>query len=135
MGRPAPAFAGVDLDGHLRALGDDRGHPVLVNFWASWCDPCRREFPLFAAALAAHRDLRVLGVVSNDTRRGAKDFARSFHARWPSVVDANGAIGRAYLAGQGLPVTFLIGSDGVLRARHTGELRPADIDALLSAAA
>jgi len=138
VGRPAPAFTSTDLDGHPVRLADFAGKRVLLNFWASWCVPCRKEFPVLRAAVAAHPDdLRVLGVVFNDGTTPAAEFVRQQHATWPSVVDPRHQVADAYGVGAkpGIPVTVLIDGRGVVRTRHIGPLTDAaDVDRLLAGA-
>ncbi|MHB8670394.1 MAG: TlpA family protein disulfide reductase [Acidimicrobiales bacterium] len=136
VGRPAPDLAGTDLSGARVSLAAQRGHPVLVNFWASWCTPCRAEFPILADALVRHPGLVVLGVVERDDPGAARSFARERHAGWPSLFDGStepGPAARAFDLRQFLPATYAVGSDGVLRARHLGELTPSDVEGLLAA--
>ena len=127
----APAFRTVDLQGHPVNLADYRGKAVLLNFWASWCIPCRREFPLLRAANG--HGVSVLGVVFQDTRAAAASFMRDQGATWPGLQDPGGHIADAYHVGfrPGLPVSVLIDRDGRLSERHVGELRQADVDHLL----
>ncbi len=130
----APPIAGVDLDGRPVRLSDYRGKAVLVNFWASWCVPCRKEFPLL---MEVHGDeVTVLGVVFQDTSRAARNFVREQQAGWPSIVDPGGRISRAYGVGfrPGLPVTVAVDGRGVMVARHVGQLRREDLDHLVAAA-
>ena len=130
----APSFTTTDLDGKRVSLSGYRGKTVLLNFWASWCTPCRREFPLFREVLAARSDVVVLGVVFDDSRSAARDFMEDQHATWPGLVDANGRIARAYKARPGLPETWVIDRDGIVRGRRIGEAVGADIDELLTRA-
>jgi cytochrome c biogenesis protein CcmG, thiol:disulfide interchange protein DsbE len=101
---------------------------VVVNFWASWCVPCREEFPVIRDALAAHaRDgLVVFGVLFKDDPEPAKSFIASFGATWATVDDANGALATAY-AVVAPPQSYFIDRDGVLRAMQIGEMRPEDL--------
>lgn len=129
VGEPAPAFAGYDLDGRRVALADFRGRVVLLNFWASWCAPCRAEFPRLRAVHGERA--AVLGVLYDDRSEPARAFAQEHGATWPTVVDPQGRIAAAYSVGPGIPVTWLIDADGVVRARHHGELTDAEINRLL----
>jgi len=123
-GQTAPLFESMDLDGRRVALADYRGHPVVLNFWASWCVPCRTEFPLLKAMRSAHPDVVVLGVVFQDGEGSARDFLRSEGATWPGVRDPAGQIASAYgvRPKPGIPVSILIDGNGRVRARHLGPL-------------
>ena len=130
----APAFDTVDLDGGRVRLADYRGRPVLLNFWASWCVPCRAEFPLLKAVHG--EQLTVLGVVFEDTAENARSFMREQSATWPGLEDPGGRIADDYDVGfrPGLPVTVAIDRGGTLVDRHVGELRQEDLDRLVAAA-
>lgn len=111
-------------------LADFRGKVVLLNFWASWCAPCRKEFPRLAA-VHGRGDVVVLGVLFDDTKAAARRFVGEHGATWPTVVDPQHELSHAYRVGRGIPVTFLIDRDGVARARHAGELTTADLEELV----
>lgn len=131
IGREAPTFNAPTLDDgrlDLRAL---RGEPVLLNFWGSWCVPCRTEFPRLAALHAS--GVAVVGVLFKDQATPASAFVRDQRAAWPSVLDPNGELAAAY-AVTVAPVTFALDRNGVVRARHLGEVSEADLAALLSSA-
>jgi cytochrome c biogenesis protein CcmG, thiol:disulfide interchange protein DsbE len=121
-GRPAPLFESTDLQGRHVRLSADRGHPVLLNFWASWCQPCRQEFPIFAQLRTDQPDVAVLGVVFQDSDGSARQFMADHRATWPGVRDPQGQIAAAYgvQPKPGIPQTFLIDGSGRLVARHLG---------------
>ena len=125
---PAPAITGTTLDGKAFDLADYAGTPVVLNFWASWCHPCRQELPAIAAWAKAHPDVQVIGVDYEDDVADARTFAQSLDATWPMVVDADGRIGDAY-AVPGLPATFLIDAQGRIVDRILGEVTEASLDA------
>jgi cytochrome c biogenesis protein CcmG, thiol:disulfide interchange protein DsbE len=120
----APLFRTFDLDGHPVALTDYRGHRVVLNFWASWCEPCRQEFPLLRQLKAAHPDVVVLGVVFQDGDSPARAFLKSQAATWPGLRDPAGQIAAAYgvHAKPGIPISVLVGPDGTIRGRQVGPL-------------
>jgi thiol-disulfide isomerase/thioredoxin len=124
-GQTAPLFQSFDLDGHPVALKDLRGHRVILNFWASWCEPCRAEFPVLRQLVLEHPDVRLLGVVFQDTDGPARAFLRAEGATWPGVRDPAGQIASGYdvHSKPGIPVSVLIGPDGAVRARHLGPIQ------------
>lgn len=128
VGAPAPDFELRTLDGARVSLGQLRGRPVIVNFWASYCHPCRQEFPLLKQVLADHRDddLAVVGIVHQDIASDARAFVEDQRAQWPMGNDAEGTVARAYGV-RPIPQTFFIDRDGVVRARIFGEMSARDL--------
>jgi cytochrome c biogenesis protein CcmG/thiol:disulfide interchange protein DsbE len=124
VGTEAPLFVSTDLDGHSVALADYRGRRVLLNFWASWCVPCRAEFPILKKLEATDHDVVVLGVVFQDSAGSARSFLRAEGATWPGVLDPNGQVASAYgvHTKPGIPVSILIDPSGRIRGRHLGPL-------------
>ena len=128
-GRPAPPIVGETLDGERLSLADLRGSPVVVNFWGPSCVPCRDEFPLFKAKLEEHADdgLVILGVLMDDPPEPARDFVTAFDATWPTVIDPDEAIQKAYLT-LARPTSYFVDADGVLQSIQIGEVRDADFE-------
>ena len=128
-GQPAPAIAGTTLDGAPFDLASLRGRPVIVNFWGPSCVPCRDEFPLFKAKVAAHAGdgLAIVGVLMHDPPAPARDFIVAYGATWPTVDDPSGAIRTAYRVAA-RPQSYFIDRDGVLRAIQIGELTDAEFE-------
>jgi cytochrome c biogenesis protein CcmG/thiol:disulfide interchange protein DsbE len=120
-------------DGDIK-LVDFRGKPMLLNFFASWCEPCRDELPLLQRTAAKGR-AAVLGVLFRDSPSNARKFLHEIGVTLPAVED-DGGIARAYRVDfkPGLPMSFLISKDGVVLARHIGQLRSGDVDDLLKKA-
>jgi cytochrome c biogenesis protein CcmG/thiol:disulfide interchange protein DsbE len=121
LDQPAPEIDLATLDGARVRLSELRGRPVLVNFWATWCIPCRDEFPLMAEAYAAHAadGLEILGIVHDDTADGARAFAADMGATWPMLMDDEDAAWNDYI-GVGMPTSFFVDADGVIRAFSLG---------------
>ena len=125
---PASEFRLAGLDGGTVDLAAYRGRPLLVNFWASWCKPCAKEFPLLRATRERHRadGLEVIGVLAtSDSPAKARAFARRNGATWPVGIDKGAApAGETTVAYgvAGLPETFFVRRDGSLAARQLGEL-------------
>jgi cytochrome c biogenesis protein CcmG/thiol:disulfide interchange protein DsbE len=132
-GTPAPALRLQGLDGRPVDLAALRGRPVVVNFWATWCEPCVREFPLLRAAAAAHRPdrLTVVGVLTGDRPAAARDFVRAQHATWPVALDPEATTATAWGA-VGLPHTWFVRPDGTLASHQLGELTQASLDRQLA---
>lgn len=112
LNHPAPDFEVKTLDGERVRLADLRGHPVLLNFWASWCGPCRRELPELAKIHTAFKGqgLRVFGV--NDEGKGvARGFANKAELPFDTLDDSNYKLHRMYRV-HSIPSVFLIDGDG-----------------------
>ena len=123
---PEPARALPRLSGAgagAVSLASLRGRVVVLNFWASWCEPCRAEAPLLEQAqsrLSGHRGT-VLGVTYRDTTSDSRDFVRRYRLTFPEVRDGDGNFARAYGTNQ-LPETFVIDRAGRVVAISRGEV-------------
>lgn len=129
VGQPAPSIIGTTLDGEPFDLEDYAGRPVVLNFWGPSCVPCRDEFPLFVAKLAEHAgdDLAIVGILTDDPARPARDFVAEFSASWPTVEDPDKSIKARYRV-VARPHTFFIDGAGVVQAQQIGELRETDFE-------
>ena len=117
----APNFSLLDITGQRVELSSYRGKVVLLDFWATWCDPCRDEIPHFIELQDKYREpgLQVIGVSMDDGPEPVREFSRRFKMNYP-VVLGNANTGELYGGVLGLPMAFLIGRDGRIRARHIG---------------
>jgi len=123
-GKPAPGFTLGDLAGRPVSLHDHLGQPVIVNFWATWCDPCRRELPLLDAAIGQHPGLVVLGVDQGESAETIRPFLTKVLGRDVAITtlrDPDHQVADRY-AVPGLPVSVFIDPGGTVRAVHVGEL-------------
>ena len=121
-GGPTPPLALQDLDGRPHALGDYRGKVVLINFWATWCEPCRAEMPSInklRAALAG-QPFAVLAVNLGETEPRIRRFMEQVRLDFPVLLDRDSAVTKAWRA-RVLPASFLVGPDGRIRYAVIGE--------------
>lgn len=118
---PAPDFTLPQLDGHDLRLSSYRGKVVLLDFWATWCDPCREEIPHLIELQKKYADtgLQIIGVSMDDSADPVRPFYQEFHMNYP-VVMGTAKTGAMFGGVLGLPITFLIGRDGKTRAKHIG---------------
>jgi peroxiredoxin len=126
----APDFELTTLDGGKVRLSDLRGRPVILNFWASWCQPCRAEFPELrdASRASGNKGLVVLGIVAwNDIESDARDFVRQQRATWPMPLDKSKAVEEAYSVPY-LPQTFFVDRTGRVQLRVYAQLTRAVLD-------
>ncbi|MCY4073253.1 MAG: cytochrome c biogenesis protein/redoxin [Chloroflexi bacterium] len=120
-GNLAPDFTITTVDGQELALSDLRGKVVLLNFWGTWCGPCRREMPEFQKAYEewGEEGFLILAIAYNDTEAAIRDFRDEFGLTFPLALDDSGEINNSY-AVQTRPSTYIIGRDGLVRTKHFG---------------
>lgn len=120
-GTLAPDFSLPLLTGGELELSTFRGKVVLLDFWATWCDPCRDEIPRFVDLQNRYgsQGLQIIGVSMDDDLAPVRDFYQRFKMNYP-VIMGNAQVGEAYGGVLGLPIAFLIGRDGRIYAKHIG---------------
>lgn len=121
--RPAPVFTLALFDGSTLRLEDFRGKVVVLNFWASWCPPCRAEARVLEEAWRKYKDDGVvfLGINTQDKEEAARDFLEEFSITYPNGQDPDGKIAIDYGI-WGLPESFFIDAAGRITYRHVGAI-------------
>jgi peroxiredoxin len=129
QGNRALDFALENLAGEEVSLSDYEGEVVVVNFWATWCPPCRAEIPDLEAAYQAFKGegLVVLGVNVQDPAQLVEPFVAEMGMTYPVVLDKTGRVLKDYRA-PGLPMSLIVDREGVIQARHVGYLSAEQLD-------
>ncbi len=110
---------------HMRTL---RGHPVVVNQWASWCESCRFEFPFFRDATIEFREqVAFVGLDSDDEEGPAKEFLEEFQVGFPSIADPDASVARSLGGGRSWPMTFFFDENGNQVHTKTGAYATAEL--------
>lgn len=134
IGRPAPLIVAPTVDGGRVNISDFRGRWVLVNYFATWCVPCRREHPDLVRFAERHKALgeaEVIGVVFADNFEAVRSFRRDNGGDWPMAEDPDGKIALAWGV-TGVPESFLVDPAGIVRAKVLGGVTDARLEDLLA---
>jgi cytochrome c biogenesis protein CcmG/thiol:disulfide interchange protein DsbE len=126
---PTPDFSLITFDGETITLSDLRGQVVIINFWASWCPPCRDEAPYLEATWRSYQDQDVMfiGVDYVDAEPNALAYLEEFDITYPNGLDVGQKISIAYHI-KGVPETFYVDKRGQLRGVKIGPLSPPELD-------
>ncbi|MBI5328772.1 MAG: TlpA family protein disulfide reductase [Deltaproteobacteria bacterium] len=124
----AVSFSLKLLDGKRFSLNDMKGKPVIINFFASWCHPCRLESPAFQRVYTRYKDKGAvfIAIAIQDTEAKVLDYVKEFGIAFPVGLDSEGNISELYKI-YGIPKTFIIGKDGRFSYIHMGEIAEADL--------
>lgn len=116
------------FDGKQFRLDEVKERPVVINFWASWCKPCREEAPALQKVYTEYKDKGVvfLGIAIQDTETKARAYVQEFGIAFPVGIDTTGEIAEGYRI-YGIPKTFIIGKDRKFAYVHMGEITEADL--------
>ncbi|MEX0874403.1 MAG: redoxin domain-containing protein [Actinomycetota bacterium] len=133
LGSPGPSFSLPTLEDpdERLSLADLRGKPAVLNFWASWCEPCRAEAAVLARGAREHRkDIEFLGIAILDGRQSALEFIEEFEVPYGSVRDARGIVAKRYGV-TGVPETVFVDPRGNVAGSYIGAIDQATLDRLL----
>ena len=125
-GDPAPLFTLTGLDGKMYSLRAYRGKHVLLNFWASWCVPCRVEMPLLEQNLRQNKNVVVLAVNNGENTAVVRQFVEQLGLTFPVLLDRDAVVVRAYGI-TALPTSYFIDPSGVIALRVLGALTTEDL--------
>lgn len=123
VGNPAPEFVLESFSGKKVRLSDFRGKTLLVNFWASWCHPCREEAPALERTYMSLSGSQVefIGINIMDDRKSAEEYVKSFGGTFVNIYDPENRVHLEYGVG-GVPETFFINTEGIITDKHRGPL-------------
>jgi cytochrome c biogenesis protein CcmG, thiol:disulfide interchange protein DsbE len=129
---PLPALSGPALEGPALSTADFRGHILVVNVWATWCDPCRREQPALQrlSEVYADRGVRFLGINYADDESKARRWIARFRVGYPSLKDPSGGFADD-LGFVGLPDTYVVDAGGTIRYAIFGETSEEEVSGLI----
>lgn len=123
VGKPAPEFVLKSFNGDEIKLSDFRGKTLLVNFWASWCHPCREEAPALERAYMSlsGNQVEFIGINIMDDRKSAEEYIKSFGGSFVNIYDPENRVHLDYGVG-GVPETFFVNPEGIITGKHRGPL-------------
>lgn len=125
----APDFTLSNISGSQLTLSSYHGKVVLLDFWATWCTPCREEIPRFVQLQSDYgpHGLQIIGVSMDDSPDPVREFSEKFHMNYP-VVMGNAKTGELYGGILGLPIAFVIDRDGRIVSKHIGATAPSALE-------
>jgi len=132
-GKPAPAFVVKGLDGKAISLASFKGKIVLLDFWATWCPPCRADAPALEKLHQQHQDLAIIGISVSEERATVEKFLREYPRGYPVALTTENELSRPYQAGP-LPLYLVIDREGKLTAAVEGDQGMAQLRRLLKQA-
>ena len=132
VGAPAPDFSLQNLANETIQLNELRGKIVVINFWATWCEPCKIEMPIFEDLYRRdHAELEILGVNFDESPQQVQDFVEEYNLSFPILLDPGGSVQNLYRV-RGYPTTFVIDEEGIVRIHHIGLLTEGQLEGYIS---
>jgi len=132
VGKPAPDFKLATVDGMSVSLSQFRSRPVLVNFWATWCIPCREEMPELVRSYEAHKSEGFVILASNltytDSLPDVQAFVKEFKMTFPVLLDKDGAVAERLYQIPGVPTSVFVRRDGTIARIQVGKMTPQQVD-------
>jgi cytochrome c biogenesis protein CcmG/thiol:disulfide interchange protein DsbE len=116
---PATPFTLVDLDGNTVSFDDYQGKPMVLNFWSTWCGPCKQEHPILLEAARRYPDVAFVGVIYADDPEACRRYLARAGSAYPHLIDKNGGTALDYGVA-GVPESFFIDRDGVIVHKQAG---------------
>ncbi|MCF6095169.1 TlpA family protein disulfide reductase [Microaerobacter geothermalis] len=131
---PATDFSLLDINGQEVTLSELKGKPVVLNFWASWCPPCREETPTFVKLYEKYKeDVIFLGVNLTNTEQSVENvrkFIKDFSVSYQILLDEQGEVAKTYQI-TGIPETFFINRDGMVIYKYSGAIGQEELEILI----
>lgn len=132
LGAPAPNFELETLSGEQLSLEDLRGKTVLLNFWATWCGPCRVEMPAIQSRFERHYpELEVLAINFDEPQNQVQAYVQELGLTFTVLLDPGGEVQRLYRI-RGYPSTYIVDEDGIIRVQHIGLMTEEQLDGFLT---
>jgi peroxiredoxin len=132
LGRPAPDFTLSTLEGDFLSLADYQGQPVLINFWASWCPPCRLEMPDLVETYETHKDegfvILAVDLTFQDSIRNVEAFVKEFGMTFPVLLDHDSVVTNGLYRLLGLPMSVFVNREGIVTRIHIGAMTGEQVD-------
>ncbi len=133
IGKPLPAISGGTLDGGTINFDNTSGQPLILNFFASWCAPCRDEHKQLLQMAGATK-VKIIGIAYRDDPKETRNYIDELGNPYTDIIiDRQGGIG-ASLGLSGVPETYIVGADGIIKYKHKGPITPKDASDLLKKA-
>lgn len=135
IGKSAPEFTLKSVDGSDISLSDFHGKKVILNFWATWCEPCKFEIPFFQKIYSEQtgNNIVVVAVDVKETASKVQDFANSKALTFPILLDTEAKVVQKYCLPGALPITLFIDAEGTIKARKIGAFRSqAEVESVLN---